>query len=411
MTATSPPRFNPFAPEAHRDPYPIYRELRAAAPVHRTMGMWVLTRHADVHAVLRDRSFGAGLIPRLVRERTDREPGADSGRVQRLAEKSLVFTEDPDHARLRALVNAVFTPRAVAALRPGIVEVAERLVATACARGAMDAVTELATPLPLTVLANWMALPDDLPARVGGWTHDIRFLLEPGLMRPADVAGVCSVVEEFAAAIENLVDDRRDGAGDDLITRLVAARTRGGDRLADEEVVFVAIMCFVAGLETTSSLIGNTLLALLRHPDQAARVQDAPELAQVAVAETLRYDSPLQMTKRVASAATTIADRPVAAGDQILLCLGAANRDPAIVDAPDEFRLDRPGRGHLAFGHGMHGCLGAALAQAQAEVALEVLHRRARGVAAVDEPVEENLDRQRHSLIVRGLSHLPVVLQ
>jgi cytochrome P450 len=382
-------RFNPFDAGFRRDPYPLHHRLRDADPVHRAPGMWVLTRHADVREVLRDRTFSAGLIPAQVEKRVD--PGT---RIVRLGQASLVFTDNPEHARLRALVNRAFT--AVAELRPMVEGITDDLLT-----GPVDdAVADLADPLPVRVLCAWMALPADVAGRVAGWTHDIRFLLEPGLMKADDVERVTRVVDEFVLALEPVITHRRDRPGDDLISRLAAARTGGGDRLSDEEVAFVAIMSFVAGLETTTSLIGNALLALLRHPEQAALLRARPELAGSAVREALRFDSPLQMTKRLATRDGSIGGRDIAAGDQILLCLGAANRDPAVFADPDTFDISRDTAGHVALGDGLHGCLGGQLAQLQGEVVLAKLPRW--------ELRDESLEWQTHSQIVRGLTRLPV---
>lgn len=407
MTTTARVRFNPFSDEFRRDPYPLYRRLRETQPVHRTLGMWVLTRHADVQAVLRDRTFSAGLIPQLVRKQAGRVSGEDVARIERLGRKSLVFTDNPDHARLRGLVNRVFTAQAVATLRPIVEKVADRLVTQACRGGGMDAITEFAAPLPVAVLCEWMALPDALREHVGQWTHDIRFLLEPGLMKGDDFTHVCEVVEAFVSALDEVVDARRRNPGDDLISRLLATETGGGDRLTDEELIFVCIMCFVAGNETTKSLIGNGLLALLAHPGQAALLRARPELTKSAANEALRYDSPLQLTKRLATRDVEVGGTRIPAGEQVLLCLGSANRDPDVFAEPDGFDITRDAKGHLAFGHGMHGCLGGMLAELQAEVAFECLMRRTESIDAAT----DDLHWQDHSFIVRGLRNLPVSLR
>lgn len=400
-------RFNPFSAEFRRDPYTTYRQLREAKPVLRTLGMWVLTRHADVLGVLRDRSFGAGLIPRLVVEQAHRLGHEDVGQIERLGRKSLVFTDNPDHARLRGLVNRVFTAQAVDRLRPRIVERAEELIQRAWDAGGMDAVADFAAPLPVTVMCDWMALPESLRVNVGQWTHDIRFLLEPGLMKGEDFTRVSEVVRIFAQALDEVIADRRTRPGDDLISQLLAIRTSGGDRLSDEELVFICMMSFVAGNETTKSLIGNTLLALLRHPDQDALLRGRPDLVQGAVDEALRYDSPLQQTKRLATRDVEIGGQQVSKGDQILLCMGAANRDPEVFPRPDEFDITRDAKGHLAFGYGMHGCLGGLLAELQAGVAFEILYRRRERLELAD----DQLEWQDHSFIVRGLKRLPVMVR
>ncbi|MFE9783853.1 cytochrome P450 [Nocardia salmonicida] len=397
-------RFNPFSTEFRQDPYPLYQQLREAEPVHRTLGMWVLTRHAEVRGVLHDRSFSAGLIPSLVSRQAERLGHCSVGQIERLGRKSLVFTDNPDHARLRGLVNRVFTARSVESLRPLVARVAADLMERAWRDGGLDVIADLAAPLPVAVLCEWMDLPEELRSRVGPWTHDIRFLLEPGMMKAGDFERVRVVVEEFAAAVDAVLPERRARPGSDLISQLLAARTAGGDVLTDEEVVFVCIMCFVAGNETTKSLIGNGTLALLRHPAQAALLRRGPESVEAAVTEALRYDPPLQLTKRLATRDIQLDGARISAGEQILVCLGAANRDPDVFARPDEFDLTRTGGGHLGFGHGMHGCLGGLLAELQAQVAFEYLFVRSEHL----EPRQTDLEWQDHSFIVRGLKSLPV---
>ncbi len=410
MTTAAPVRFNPFSAEFRRDPYPMYRALRETRPVHKTMGMWVLTRYADVQAVLRDRSFSAGLIPELVARQAARGSAPDSvAQISRLGEKSLVFTDNPEHARLRGLVNRVFTAEAVSALRPRVEAAADRLVSQVRARGELDAIADLAAPLPLAVLCDWMALPPEVGERAGDWTHNVRFLLEPGLMSVADFDRVGGVVAEFTGVLADLVAQRRARPGPDLISELASVVTAGGDRLGDEEAAFIAIMCFVADPDSTKSLIGNGLLALLRHPAQLARLRGDDGQLDGAVAEALRYDSPLQMTKRLATRDTEIGGTLVPAGDQVLLCLGAANRDPGAFTRPDEFNLSRDGAAHLAFGTGMHGCLGGALARLQATAAFGRLLRQVPRLELAAGP--EELEWQDHSFIVRGLKRLPVSLR
>ncbi|NNH68338.1 cytochrome P450 [Nocardia uniformis] len=398
-------RFNPFSAEFRRDPYPMYRELREHRPVHKTLGMWVLTRHEDVRAVLGDRSFSAGLIPRLVAEQAERFRQTDVDRIARLGRKSLVFTDNPDHARLRGLVNRVFTAAAVDGLRPVATELTARWIARARNDCEMDVIADLAAPLPVSVLCEWMALPAALREQVRPWTHDIRFLLEPGLMQEADFIRVREVVEEFAAALTEVLEQRRREPGDDLISRLLAARTAGGDALSEEELVFVCIMSFVAGNETTTSLIGNGVLALIRHPEQAHALRHGHVTVKAAVTEALRYDAPLQLTKRVATRDVEVGGQRIRAGDQVLVCLGAANRDPEVFERPDEFDLVRGGLGHLAFGHGLHGCLGGQLAELLAEVAFVQLRELELT------PLTDEFEWQDHSFIVRGLAHLPAAVR
>ncbi|WP_067534018.1 cytochrome P450 [Nocardia crassostreae] len=406
MRATRDPNritFNPFSSGFRQDPYPHYRQLREARPVHKTVGMWVLTRHADVRVVLHDRTFSAALIPQQISAQTERFGQREVGRIERLGRTSLVFTDNPEHARLRALVNGVFTTRAVTGLRPAVTRIAAELLGRS--GESLDLIADFAGPLPIAILCEWMALPRAAHAEVGPWTHDIRFLLEPGLLKFTDLAYVNAAIDGFTETLRPVIAERRSAPAEDLISRLVTARTQGGDTLTDDEVTALSIMCFVAGTETTKSLIGNAVLALLRHSGQAAALRANPDLIPAAVAETLRYDCPLQLTKRLATRDVEIGGEWIHAGDQVLLCLGAANRDPEVFERPDVFDLGRSGGGHLAFGHGMHGCLGGSLAVLQAEIALELL------IAADVEPTATEIDWQDHSFILRGPSRLPLAIR
>lgn len=368
-------RFNPFAAAFRQDPYPQYAALRAAPPT-RTLGMWVLTRHADVLAVLRDRSFGAELIPALVARQ-----GGDTDLILRLGRSSLVFTDDPAHARLRGLVNRVFTAAAVAGLEPMVRSWADYRVAAL----ERDLMAEVAGPLPVDVLCTWLGLPAELHGSVAAWTHKIRVLLEPGRLTRDDLDRITGVIESFTAVL-------REVQAPGLLRELGRVRTAGGDRLTAEEIALLGIMCFVAGTETTAALIGNTVL-------HAADV--TPEQTPGAVRETLRFDSPLQMTKRVATRPVDVGGVTIMPGEQVLLCLGAANRDPEVFADPDVFDPDRAPGPQLGFGFGMHGCLGGALAELQARAVLEAVGGR--GVR-----FSRKVRWQTESLILRSPAALPV---
>ncbi|OCW85220.1 cytochrome [Nocardia farcinica] len=415
MTQTVP-RFNPFGAEFRADPYPMYRGLRETRPVHRTLGMWVLTSHSDVRAALRDKRLSSSLIPDQVAARIEHLPDdvvSDARRIVDLGRTSLVFTDDPAHARLRALVNRVFTRSRIEALRPIVAQVVDAYlddIDAASDTGVLDfdLVRSFATPLPVEVLCEWMALPTELRGVVGAWTHEVRHLLEPSRMSPEDYARVGGVVGRFAAALVELIEARVRKPGHDLVSELAAAEIGGGDRLDADELAHVGIMCFIAGTETTSALIGNAAAALLDHPEQSVLLAADPGRAGDAITETLRYDAPLQMTTRVARSEVEYGGQVIAPGDRVLLCLGAANRDPAVFESPDEFRMGRgaePGAAtaHLGFGHGMHGCLGAALARLTAESAIESLWRRFELALGAAEATW-----QKESYIMRGHTSFPV---
>jgi cytochrome P450 len=404
--AAKPIRFNPFSPEFRNDPYPQYHLLRAREPIHRTMGMWVLTRYEDIRAVLIDRRFSSSQIPELVKMQGQRLGQEGFGAIEQLGRKSIVFTDRPEHTRLRHLVNKAFNSAVVEARRPHITATAERLVDELVDKGHLEFIADFADPLPLHVMSDMMALPQEARPVVRDWTHRIRFFLEPSLMSRNDFEQAHSVLLEYMAFFRELVRERRERPGDDLISSLLAARA-GEDRLSEDEVIFTCIMTFVAGHETTKALLGNGMLALLRHPEQLHLLLQRPELIGSTVEEMLRYDSPLQMTKRKATEDLEIGGRAIRQGEQLLLCLGAANRDPERFQEPDRFDITRSDNAHIAFGFGMHSCLGGLLANVEAQLALGVLLRRLRDLRLGD----EQLEWSQSSFIVRGLKRLPITFR
>ncbi|MBW4696816.1 MAG: cytochrome P450 [Aphanocapsa lilacina HA4352-LM1] len=401
--AERPLRFNPFDPEFRRDPYRVYARLREAVPVHRSLGMWVLTRHADVIAVLKDPRFSSSQIPQSVRQRSESPAQAQTNPLAQLAAKSIVFTDEPDHTRLRHPVVRALKRRTLEQEQAHIARVATQLLDRVSTADRMDAVADFADRLPLQFMAESMALPPASWQTVREWTHQLRYLLEPGLMAGADFPRVQAVLCEAITFFEALLCERRRRPGDDLISALGAGRLEDGC-LSEAEIVFSCIMMFVAGHETTRGLIANGLLALLQHPEQLERLRRHPETMGAAVSEMLRYESPLQQTKRRATATVEMGGWTVKPGEQVLLCLGAANRDPARFDQPDRFDIARTDTAHLAFGQGMHHCLGAVLAQLEAQVALRVLLARFEKLELLSD-CPEWLD---HSFILRGLKSLPV---
>lgn len=276
------PRFNPFVPEFRRDPYAIYRTLRQRNPIHRSLGMWVLTRHADVLTVLRDRRFRVGLIPEQIERQARMLGETDHYAFLRLARQSIVFSDNPEHARLRRLVGKVFAPTRIDALDPIIHRVVDETLAPALKAGGMDGVGEFADPIPLRVMCQSLRIERGMWETIGRWTHEIRFLLEPGLLKRSDFAQVRETLTAYSEFLRALLDERRRRPGDDLISAVVAARA-DDDGLTEEEAIHACIMVFVAGNATTRGLIGNGLGALLDHPDEAAILRTEPALIDNAV--------------------------------------------------------------------------------------------------------------------------------
>jgi cytochrome P450 len=362
--------FNPTLP-GHPDPYPIYHRLRAEHPVFFSARMngWVLSRYADALTLLHDQRFvRRGYIDGL-RQRFGEGP------LLSTYSHDLGFQDPPDHTRLRALVNKAFTPIAVERMRPRIQAIADRLIDRAASRGAMDVIADLAYPLPVAVISDMLGIPEEEREHCREWTHAIvvaRGLVHtPEIMRAANdaMAGMTALIRELARA-------RRSSPRDDLLSALVAAE-ESGDKLTLDELVATVASLYGAGHETTKNLIGNGVVALLRHHGELARLRAQPELIGDAVEEVLRFDSPTQAPPpRIARDDAMIGGVRIRAGDAVSVLLGAVNRDPAEFPEPDRFDITREPNRHLAFSMGIHFCLGAGLARVEAQVALATLIRR-----------------------------------
>jgi hypothetical protein len=397
-------RWNPFLPAFRADPYPTYRALRSQAPVYRhpVFRSWVLTRYADVEAVLRDPGFSVDRT-KLPLFRLLRWARRDESDFARAVERNLLMLDPPAHTRLRGLVSRAFTPRAVERLRPRIEAIAAELLERAAGCGELELVRDLAYPLPVTVIAELLGVPAADHERFKRWSDELTALLDPlqarGGMRRARAA-----FEELSAYFRAVLAERRREPRDDLVGALAAVED-GGDRLSEIELLSLCMLLLGAGHETTTNLIGNAVVALLRHPGERKRLQDDPGLAESAVEELLRFDSPVQVTDRVAREPREIGGRRIRPGQLVGLVLGAANRDPEAFPEPDRLDLGRRENRHLAFGQGAHFCLGAQLARLEARVALARLFERFPDLRGDPERVE-----WRRSIVLRGPLRVPLAL-
>jgi cytochrome P450 len=398
---TSGVKFDPFSPSFFEDPYPTYRALREHDPRHRAFGMWVLTRYDDVIATLRDRRFSSRLIPDTIRRFKPTVDGPDW--VDGFVKKAIVFTEEPDHARLRRLVRDLFDPKAIEAERRRLEAIVERLLDGMTDGAVVEVIETFADRIPLDFNCERLGIPEEMRVRVRDWSHEVRFLLDPGLLSPRQYSRLQETTTDFATYLGTLVEDRLGHPKDDVISRLLAAR-HGEDRLARDEVVLLSMMTFVAGHETTKYLIGNGILALLEHPEEANKLRSAPELAASAVDELLRFNPPLQYTKRIAIEDVELTGTSIRTDDKVLVCLAAANRDPAQFPDPERFDISRADRGQLGLGYGMRACLGGTMAHLETQIALASFVRRWRGF----ELATERLDWQNKSRILRGVDQLPL---
>jgi len=389
--------FNPMDPEFIADPYPTYHRLRAEDPVHHNpLGFWVLTRYEEVVAALRD--------PRLIKEPIAAFVAARFGAPMPAMGLSMLDRDPPDHTRLRSLVNKAFTPRVVEGLRPHIQKIVDGLLARVEGAGTMDLIEEFAYPLPVTVICQMLGVPVEDRERFKQWGLDIARGLDAILLPPDSDVARRSVAARRALAdyFRALIAERRAAPRGDMLSDLIAAE-EAGDKLSEDELLATCILLLVAGHETTVNLIGNGTLALLRHPDQLRRLREDPGLIASAVEELLRYDGPVQRTARIPREDITIGGRTIGKGEMVMPFLGAADRDPAQFPEPDRLDITRADNRHIAFGWGIHFCLGAPLARVEGQIAINTLVGRLPKLAlATDRP------EFRQSLTLRGLKSLPV---
>jgi cytochrome P450 len=390
--------FNPMDPEFVADPYPTYHRLRAKDPVyHSPLGFWVLTRYEDVVAVLRDPRLAKEAIASVVAARFGVEVPPGMG-------LSMLDRDPPDHTRLRSFVSKAFTPRVVEALRPHIQQIVDGLLERVEGAGSMDLIEEFAYPLPVVVICEMLGVPVEDHERFKGWSLEIARSLDLILQPPDTDLARRSADARHALTdyFRGLIAERRASPRADMLSALIAAE-EAGDRLSEQELMATCILLLVAGHETTVNLIGNGTLALLRHPDELRRLRENPALIASAVQELLRYDGPVQRTARIPSAAVTIGGLTIEAGEMVMPFIGAADRDPAHFPDPDRLDIARRDNRHIAFGLGIHFCLGAPLARLEGQIAINTLVQRLPKLAlATDRP------EYRQSLTLRGLKTLPV---
>ena len=389
--------YNPLCPRTVQDPYPVYADLRSRTPMHRSWLFqgWLFTRHADVNAILGDhRHFGSdprkGSIPALRRAMA---PPPE--------EYTMVILDPPDHTRVRTLGSRAFTPRAGAALEPRIRGILAALLDEISDLSAFDLMESVARPLPLIVMAEILGVPPENRVTLGSWPAKRAHLVEPIIgirgWRAGKAAG-----KALDACFRRIIRERRASPRDDVVSALLRAQDEEAG-MSDRETLNILQALLVAGTETTVNMIGNGFLALLRHPGQLERLRADPELIPGAVEELLRFDSPVQIDLRCVLADCEVNGQALRQRENVFLFLGAANRDPEVFEDPDRLDVGRNPGGHLAFGNGIHHCLGASLARLQGRIVLEVLLERFRSMELAG-PVP----RFRAGVVIRGLESLPV---
>ncbi len=387
------------------NPYPVYSLLRSARPVlemptesYDGPGVWLLTRYADVHEGLRDPRLSVERMKApIIRDNLDRMPAFVRQGAQGL--RSMLVMDPPDHTRVRKLANKAFTPKRVAALHDRVQALVDTELDAIAERGETDLIHDLAEPLPAIVIAELLGVPPEDHRQFREWST----VLIAGVGNTQDQEGVrrsSAAGEKIFNYLRGIIAERRAEPRDDLISAMIQAQEER-DALSDDELLATSNLLLLAGHETTTNLIGNGMLALLREPEQLQRLRDDPSLLPTAVEELLRYDGPVQATIRVATEDIQIDEHRIPKGSPMLLNIGAANHDPAVFEAPEELDIGRDPNPHLAFGFSTHFCMGAPLARLEAQLAIGGLLTRFAHIELLDDAPS-----YRPNPILRGLQQL-----
>ena len=387
-------------PEVLANPYPLYHRLQNEDPVHWDpfLHTWVVTRYCDVLTVLM--KFSAERTP--TPEKLASIGLSELTPIAQVMVKQMLFLDPPAHSRLRTLASQAFAPRRVAVLREHIQEIVNDLLDRVESQGTMDVIADFAYPLPAIVTAEMLGLPAADRDQLKEWSEDFAEMLGNFQHNPERSARVIKSVEDMTAYFRSAIREQQSCPREGLIRSLMTAES-DGDRLSEDEVIANCIVTMVGGQETTTNLIGNGLLTLLRHPDQLSKLRSDLSLIPSAIEELLRFESPSQHTARLAPQDTELGGRKILRRQAIMAVMGAANRDPARFPEPDRLDIARKDNRHLAFGWAAHFCFGAPLARIEGQVAFETLLRRMPSLELMPGPLT-----WRSNLGLRGLNALPV---
>jgi cytochrome P450 len=400
--------FRPYEPGFIADPYPTFDEMRSVEPIsyQERFDLTLFSRYADVKAILRDRRFGRDALHVMSEDQLKHpSPVLREYPVWTRFNRTLGFIdlEPPDHRRLRGLVSRAFTPKRVEALRPRARELTDQLAAAAAERGSIEAITEFATPIPLTIISEMLAIPEPDRAQLLDWSRAIVGLYELDAAEDNGPAAEQATID-FVEYLRGQVAQRRAHPGDDLMTALIEAEEQG-ERLSEDELIATCILLLNAGHEATVHGIGNGLQALAAHPDQFELLRRHPAHAAGAAEELLRFDTPLQMFERWVLEDADWEGHQLERGSKVGLLMGAANRDPERFVEPGRLDITREDNAHVAYGGGIHACLGAALARIELQETFGAVARHAT-------TIEVSGEAPRHdSFIFRGVTALPMTLR
>ncbi|MBZ5571449.1 MAG: cytochrome P450 [Acidobacteriia bacterium] len=387
-------------PEVLANPYPLYHRLRTEDPVHWDpfLHAWVVTRYDDVIHVLHD--FSANRTP--TPEQLQQMGLSQLSPIANVMVKQMLFMDHPAHTRLRGLCSQAFTPRRVEGLRSHIQEIANRLIDAVLPGGRMDLIRDFAAPLPATVTAEMLGVPTSDHTQLKAWSADFAEMLGNFQHNPDRAHRVLGSLKEMTAYFQDAIHAQRVRPGEGLVHDLMTAEV-DGDRLSEEEVIANLIVTMVGGQETTTNLIGNGVLTLLRNPDVMQQLRLNLSMIPSAVEELLRYESPSQHTARLAPADVEIGGKKIRRRDAVIAVMGAANRDPERFPDPDRLDITRKDNRHVAFGFGAHFCFGAPLARIEAQIAFSTILQRLPSLTLEPGPIT-----WRENLGLRGLTELGV---
>jgi cytochrome P450 len=401
--ATITELFDPRSLTFIADPYPAYTELRARGRLHynERTDQWIVPHHADVSGLLRDRRFGRTYLHLASHADMGRPEDAPAAAAfWKLIRDGILDMEPPDHTRVRRLVAKAFTPRRVAELRPVVQRITDRLVDDIAGAGEVDLIATVAEPLPVTVIAEMLGIPEADRHHLRPWSAEICRMYE---LAPTeeDARAASAAAVEFSGYLRGLIRERRAQPTEDLISGLVHVLDEG-DRLTEDEMIGTCVLLLNAGHEATVNSTGIGWWSLFRHPGQLRKLREDHAFVPAAVEELLRFDTPLQMFERWVLEDVEIAGVSVGRGQELALLFGSANRDPAVFERPDELDITRAPNPHMTFGAGIHFCLGAPLGRVELTTSLSTLLRRFPDMELVEEP------RWKPNYVIRGLEEIRV---
>lgn len=399
-TPQSPVNFNPFAPSFREDPYTTYRLLRQHNPIHRTLDMWIVTKYKDVIQVLNSDAVSVNYIPQFV---VQQKVGDIPGLVE-LGKKAIVFTDPPDHGRLRRLVGQAFSNTNINAYTAHIQQLIEKLIAPRIQEESFD-FAQIAHQIPLYTLAHLLGIPDEYIKTIDEYIHRVRSILEPSLLTKMRIRRIEEDLQSCLAIFQEIITHRKTHLGEDLLSKLIQARIEE-DRLSDNELGIACTMTFVAGHETSKGLISNGVLAFINHPEQWQIFREGRATSKQVIDEILRFDPPLQQTVRLAVSELQLGSQTIQKGAKILLCLASANRDEEQFSNSHAFDITRDAALQIAFGHGIHNCLGQMIARLEGKLLFNYLCKQVREIKLTSSDYRWSTE----GFITRTLTYLPVTL-